>query len=83
EEFIVILNDTDLSKAFVYAERIRKEIENLGKLLNNRFPGLSLTVSAGVSEYKKGVENQSNLIDRADKALYRAKETGRNKVVTG
>ncbi|MCK5163397.1 MAG: GGDEF domain-containing protein, partial [Desulfobacula sp.] len=83
EEFIVILNNTDLSKAFVYAERIRKEIEHLGKLLVNRFPGLSLTVSAGVSEYQKSVKNQHNLIAKADKALYRAKETGRNKVVSG
>jgi diguanylate cyclase (GGDEF)-like protein/putative nucleotidyltransferase with HDIG domain len=80
EEFIVILNNTDLSKALVYAERIRKEIELLGKLIANRFPGLSLTVSAGVSEYQKSIKNKDNLIANADKALYRAKETGRNKV---
>lgn len=80
EEFIVILNDTNLSKALVYAERIRKEIEQLGKLLANRFPDLSLTVSAGVSEYHKNIKNRDNLIAKADKALYRAKETGRNKV---
>ncbi len=83
EEFIVILNETDLSKALVYAERIRKEIEGLGRLLVNRFPGLSLTVSAGVSEYQASVKNRDNLIAKADKALYRAKETGRNKVVSG
>ena len=82
EEFIVILNNTDLPKAIVYAERIRKEIEHLGRLLVNRFPGLSLTVSAGVSEYQKNVKNRDNLIAIADKALYRAKETGRNRVVS-
>ena len=81
EEFIVILNNTDLEKAIVYAERIRKEIEHLGTLLINRFPGLSLTVSAGVSEYQKSVKNRDKLIAMADKALYRAKKTGRNKVV--
>lgn len=83
EEFIVILNNTDLSKALVYAERIRKEIENLGRLVANRFPGLSLSVSAGVSEYQANVKNRDALIAAADKALYRAKETGRNKVVSG
>jgi diguanylate cyclase (GGDEF)-like protein len=83
EEFIVILNHTDLSQALVYAERIRKEIELLGKLLSNRFLGLSLTVSAGISGYQKTVKNRDTLISLADKALYKAKETGRNKVVMG
>ncbi len=81
EEFIVVLNHTDLPQALVYAERIRKEIEHLGKLLANRFPGLTLTVSAGVSGYQKNVKNRDSLIAQADKALYNAKETGRNKVV--
>jgi two-component system cell cycle response regulator len=81
EEFIVVLNNTDLPQAFVYAERIRKEIEHLGRLLANRFPGLTLTVSAGVSGYQKSVKNRDALIAQADKALYQAKETGRNKVV--
>ncbi len=83
EEFIVVLNQTDLPQAFVYAERIRKEIERLGKLLANRFPGLTLTVSAGVSGYQKSVKNRDALIAQADKALYTAKDTGRNKVVVG
>ncbi len=83
EEFIVILNDTDLSKALVYAERIRMGIFHLGELLKDRFPGLSLTVSAGVSEYHPDVENRDSLIARADKALYLAKESGRNRVASG
>jgi diguanylate cyclase (GGDEF)-like protein len=83
EEFIVVLNHTDLSQALAYAERIRKEIEQLGRILSNRFPGLSLTVSAGVSGYQKSVKNRDALIAQADKALYKAKETGRNKVVMG
>ncbi len=83
EEFIIILNNTDLSEALVYAERIRKEIEHLGKLLANRFPGLSLTVSAGVSQYQKNIKNRDALITKADKALYVAKKTGRNKVSKG
>ncbi len=83
EEFIVVLNNTRLPQAIVYAERIRWEIEHLGQLLVNRFPGLTLTVSAGVSGYEKSVKTREVLIARADKALYQAKETGRNKVIVG
>lgn len=83
EEFIVILNDTDLSKAVVYADRIRKEIEHLGNLLSDRFPGLSLTVSVGISRYEAEIKNQDVLVSMADKALYRAKESGRNRVEAG
>lgn len=80
EEFIVILNNTGIDKAMIYAERIRRGIERLGKILSKRLPGRRLTVSAGVSEYKKGMENRDQIISLADQALYRAKETGRNRI---
>ncbi len=83
EEFIVVLNDTSLDKAAAYAERVRKEVRRLGELLADRFPGLTLSVSAGVSEYKKGIKTKDALVAAADKALYKAKETGRDRVVTG
>lgn len=81
EEFIVILNHTDQKKALVYAERIRKAIARLGRLMADRFPGLKLTVSAGVSHYHKGMKDRDELISRADNALYKAKAQGRNRVV--
>ncbi len=80
EEFLVILNQTDLPKAFAYAERIRKEVERLGRLIERRLPGLFLTISAGVSQYQPGIKNQDILVALADKAMYQAKQTGRNKV---
>ncbi|WDP91468.1 MAG: HDOD domain-containing protein [Desulfobacter sp.] len=83
EEFIVVLNDTDLPKAAVYAERIRREIETLGTLLSDRYPGLKLTVSIGISQYDPDVKNQDALVSKADKALYRAKAEGRNRVAAG
>ena len=82
EEFIVVLNDTDSAKAVVYGERVRKEIERLGRLLSDRFPGLGLTVSVGISSFEKDLKNQDALVSKADKALYSAKETGRNRVVS-
>ena len=83
EEFIVVLNNTSLVEAVAYAERIRKEVRRLGGMLANRFPGLTLSISAGVSQYKKGIKNKDSLVAAADKALYRAKETGRDRVVAG
>ena len=83
EEFIVVLNDTKMSKALVYAERIRREIAYLGRLLAGRFPETALTISAGISEYNKTIRNRDELIARADKALYRAKKNGRNRVEPG
>ncbi len=82
EEFIVILNQTDLPKAIDYAERIRKAIERMGRLLKRRLPGLLLTISAGVSQYQPGIKNQDALVALADKAMYQAKQTGRNKVMS-
>ena len=82
EEFIVLLNDSGLSKAQAYGERVRSEIEQLGNLLSDRFPGLKLTVSVGVSTYGPDIEDRDTLILKADQALYRAKENGRNRVET-
>ena len=82
EEFIVVLNNTDPAKAVVYAERIRKEIERLGHLLSDRFPGLGLTVSIGISSFEHDTKNKEALVSKADEALYKAKKAGRNRVVS-
>ena len=83
EEFIVVLNDTDPAQTVMYAERIRKEIEHLGHLLSDRFQGLGLTVSIGISGLETNTERRDTLVSRADKALYKAKDAGRNRVVSG
>jgi len=79
EEFVILLPQTNHENAFRVAENLRQKVEkNLLKVKNSLKP-LSLTISIGVSTYKR--EEQINkLIDRADKALYEAKKTGRNKV---
>lgn len=79
EEFLLILVKTPLTEAIVVAERIRKSI---GKFCFGELaPDLKITVSIGVAEYKSG-ELIDDLLDRADAALYRAKESGRNRVVS-
>lgn len=79
EEFVVMLCDTSEKTAAKIAERIRASIENLDILYEGQH--LNLTISIGVAQYDP--ENDSTarvLVDRADKALYNSKQTGRNKV---
>lgn len=83
EEFIVVLADTAPAKAVVYAERIRKEIEHLGHLLSDRFQGLGLTVSIGISRFENNMKSHDALVSKADTALYKAKDAGRNCVISG
>lgn len=75
EEFVVILPTANLKSASALAERIRAEIEQ------NPFNQINVTISIGVAEYNRG-ESLEDLLTRADQALYVAKESGRNKVVT-
>ena len=76
EEFVILLQATDETTAFHFAERIRRAIET------GFTPALPfhLTISIGLAQYKDN-DTLESLIDRADKALYHAKQTGRNKVV--
>lgn len=73
EEFIVVLPETDLKNAVLVAEKLRKAVEDLEIGIHR----LKITISLGVSEYKLE-EEISNLIKRADSALYLAKRSGKN-----
>ena len=80
EEFIILLPDTDLMGAAAVGESIRKAIEN-GRVYNPK-TGEEIdrvTISIGVTELIHG-EPLEDTIARADAALYRAKESGRNRV---
>ncbi|HCY84323.1 MAG TPA: GGDEF domain-containing protein [Desulfobacteraceae bacterium] len=82
EEFILILPETALKEAFVLAEKIRLSLK--GRRWINKNTGQpigAITISLGVAEYQAG-ESLPDLIERADNALYQAKDTGRNKTVT-
>jgi two-component system cell cycle response regulator len=84
EEFGFILRETDLEGAIIMAERVRAEIEGLE--LRNKAQAVSVTASFGVVSSTlcmNPVELSSKwVIESADKALYAAKESGRNRVCT-
>ncbi len=77
EEFFVLLRDCDLDQAAAMAESIRQRIEN--SIFSESGVVLSYHVSIGVAALEPN-ETVSSALMRADKALYRAKEVGRNRV---
>jgi len=78
EEFIIILPRAHLASALNVAERIRRAIET-AEMKDSKGNVFSITVSQGLSCYQPG-QGEYSLISRADAALYRAKESGRNRV---
>jgi diguanylate cyclase (GGDEF)-like protein len=78
EEFLVVLSDTNSATAFIVAERIRKGVEEAVIEQNSiRYPGL--TVSLGIAQLRED-DNLTELVNVADKALYSAKNDGRNRI---
>lgn len=78
EEFIIILTETDKNGARFAAERIRQAIED--KHIKVYDEDLRTTISIGIATFPEDSQELSALIDKADNALYRAKQTGRNRV---
>lgn len=76
EEFIILLRATDEPTAINFSERIRIGIQTE---LNPDLP-FSMTISIGLAQYQDN-DTLEDLTDRADKALYHAKQSGRNKVI--
>lgn len=77
EEFMLIMSDTTLAGALVKAERLRADIESAR--FHDIDPKLIQTVSIGITEYRRG-ESIDQIQLRADKAMYKAKAKGRNRV---
>ncbi|MZP30362.1 diguanylate cyclase [Heliobacterium undosum] len=79
EEFAIIAAETDLKGAFTLAEKMRETVANEPFVVSDDL-ALTVTSSFGISECKRVNETAQTLIDRADKALYEAKKSGRNRV---
>ena len=79
EEFIVLLNDTQMQDALVISERLRSSIQKQ-YLYDGPERNLQFTISVGLSELESPTQNLDDLIKKADIALYVAKEQGRNRI---
>jgi len=75
EEFIILLPETDLAKAKKFAARLKTAIHT-----DNILKKYKVTVSGGVTQYKNK-DTKKQMKERVDKALYQAKESGRNKFI--
>ncbi|MES1164243.1 MAG: diguanylate cyclase [Verrucomicrobiota bacterium] len=80
EEFVVALTGADKQGGQITAERIRAAIAAM-RVKDTSGESISVTISIGVACYERG-DNVDGLIDRADRAMYAAKSSGRNRVVT-
>lgn len=79
EEFVLLLPDTDKRGAIAVAEKVRLMIADHKFIADEHGDARTITISLGVSSYPGDVIEMDDLIDRADIALYRAKEKGRNR----
>lgn len=79
EEFALILYGSSVERAYETANRVRESIEAL-KLKTPLGEDFKVTMSFGIAMYDSDAKKQEELIQKADKALYRAKEGGRNRV---
>ncbi|WP_159819702.1 GGDEF domain-containing protein [Colwellia sp. 20A7] len=78
EEFTIILADTELKGAYVFAERLRRAVEAAVVKYNDI--EIKYTISLGIAEIDASINTPEAWIECADTALYNAKESGRNKV---
>mgnify|MGYP001563996276 CR=1 FL=1 len=86
EEFVLLLPETPLQEAVQIADRLRQSIADLSVPIcpaNGDFPPVKIhiTVSIGVAVALPGIRNLADLLERADHAMYRGKDFGRNRVV--
>jgi len=78
EEFLVMLSGIDKNKAFEVAEGLRNRIEEEKVVLRRQ--DTHITVSIGIASLPLDTKDEDELVQKADKAMYAAKEKGRNRV---
>lgn len=81
EEFVIVMPDTSADVAAAVAERLRASIEGKPFILRGSDLSLNVTASFGISSRITAIETPEQLMKQADRALYEAKNSGRNRVV--
>jgi diguanylate cyclase len=80
EEFVMLLPGTSLENGVAIANQMREAIAQTG--FHFRGAPVSVTISCGITELQEG-DTSDEVFDRADRAMYQAKDGGRNRVVSG
>lgn len=81
EEFAAVLSETEENTALEIAERLRVELSKIR--VESDLGAVEFTVSIGLAMFEQGEETVETIMKRSDIALYKAKESGRNRVVSG
>jgi two-component system cell cycle response regulator len=81
EEFVVVMPETDIAVAAMVAERLRRRIASERFSIQQGANSLEVTISIGIAALSGADDNAAAILKRADKALYRDKRDGRNRVV--
>lgn len=81
EEFAVLLPDTQLNDAILLGQRICRSMEVAELSIPGRVLAISLTISVGIAGLEAGMSGIEDVFRNADKALYKAKRNGRNRVM--
>lgn len=82
EEFIVIIGDLDMATVKGIGDRIRSQLEKQNLKMGNEDTKCKVTVSCGIAQYPTHAKDIKEVVNYADKALYYAKEIGKNIVVS-
>ena len=80
EEFAILMPQTNKMEALLVAERIRQAIERFNFRLEEILPNKQLTISIGIANFPEDADTKDSLIIHADKALYEAKNQGKNRI---
>lgn len=81
EEFVVILPEIDLHNAYYVAEKLRNAVITSTFSGDEKMAGKGITISLGVAAFPENGDTEKMVLEKADEALYKAKERGRNQVV--
>jgi two-component system cell cycle response regulator len=81
EEFVILMPETDIAAATLVAERLRRRVATEPFSIQNGARVIELTISIGIATLDRSNRGSTDILKRADQALYRAKRDGRNRVV--
>ncbi len=81
EEFVVILPEIDLHNAYYVAEKLRNAVISSTFSGDEKMSGKGITISLGVAAFPENGDTEKMVLGKADEALYKAKERGRNQVI--